>query len=66
MKSDSVHVGCEFTRVQFPVKLSYVITINKAQGQSLSRVGLMLTPEVFAHGQLYVALSRATIPARCL
>jgi hypothetical protein len=27
-------------RLQFPIKLAYAITINKSQGQSLSRVGL--------------------------
>ena len=36
------------------------MTINKAQGQSLKRVGIFLKSNpVFGHGQLYVALSRA-------
>ena len=35
------------------------MTINKIQGQSLSKVGLFLRQPVFTHGQLYVALSRA-------
>ena len=36
------------------------MTINKAQGQTFQKVGLDLPKPVFAHGQLYVALSRAT------
>ena len=47
-------------RRQFPVKLAFAISINKAQGQSLKYVGLDLRVPVFSHGQLYVALSRAT------
>jgi hypothetical protein len=44
---------------QFPVALCFAITINKAQGQTLDRVGLYLAAPVFAHGQLYCAFSRA-------
>lgn len=48
----------ELRRVQFPVRVAFAMTINKAQGQTLSHVGLYLQKPVFCHGQLYVALSR--------
>ena len=46
-------------RHQFPIRLSFCMTINKSQGQSFSRVGIELSDPIFSHGQLYVALSRA-------
>ena len=46
------------SRIQFPIKLAFAMTINKSQGQTFTRVGLCLLDDVFAHGQLYVALSR--------
>ena len=49
-----------FCRRQFPLRLAFAMTINKAQGQSIKFVGLHLVSPVFSHGQLYVALSRAT------
>jgi hypothetical protein len=47
-------------RRQFPIRLAFAMTINKAQGQSVKFVGLDLRTPVFGHGQLYVALSRVT------
>jgi ATP-dependent exoDNAse (exonuclease V) alpha subunit len=47
-------------RTQFPVRLCFAMTINKAQGQSLKRVGVDLRQSVFTHGQFYVAMSRVT------
>ena len=50
-------------RRQFPIRLSFCMTINKSQGQTFDRVGLYLPTEPFSHGQLYVALSRVRHPA---
>ena len=36
-------------RKQFPIILSYAMTINKSKGQSLRFVGLCLSTPVFSH-----------------
>nr|CAD2208897.1 unnamed protein product [Meloidogyne enterolobii] len=45
-------------RHQFPLVLAFAMTVNKAQGQTLEKLGIDLSKDVFSHGQLYVALSR--------
>ena len=48
----------EWCRRQFPVRVAFAMTINKSQGQTLLNVGVWLSDPCFAHGQLYVCISR--------
>ena len=43
---------------QFPLNLGYAMTIHKAQGKTLDTVVVDISRGAFAHGQVYVALSR--------
>ena len=49
----------QIKRIQFPLRLSYAMTIKKSQGQTFEKVGIFLRMPCFSHGQLYVAFSRA-------
>jgi ATP-dependent DNA helicase PIF1 len=56
----------EWSRRQFPVRVAFSMTINKSQGQTLQNVGVWLFDNCFAHGQLYVAVSRVGSPDRIM
>ena len=47
------------TFIQYPLKLAWAATIHKSQGQTFEKVAIDLDRGSFAHGQTYVALSRA-------
>ena len=50
----------EFKRRQFPIKLAFSLTVNKAQGQTIPKVGFYINAPLFHHGQLYTVLSRVS------
>ncbi|MDP2730192.1 MAG: WYL domain-containing protein, partial [Dehalococcoidales bacterium] len=45
---------------QYPLMLAWAVTIHKGQGKTFDRVIIDIGSGAFAHGQMYVALSRCT------
>ena len=58
MMSESAMLPFTIRRRQFPIRLCFGMTANRAQGQTLATVGVYMTADFFTHGQVYVALSR--------
>ena len=56
-------LSIELKRTQFPLAFAFAMTIDKAQEQTFSAVGIDLRHPCLTHGPLYYALSRAHSPA---
>jgi hypothetical protein len=56
--SENSGLPFNFVRRQFPFTPAYCVTVHKSQGQTLSKIGIIADTDAFAHGLVYVALSR--------
>jgi len=50
LSPSDVKISFKFQRRQFSISVSFAMTINKSQGQSLKNVGIYFPSPVFSHG----------------
>ena len=58
--SDRIESEAVGAFTQYPLRLAWAVTIHKSQGKTFDRVVIDVGRGTFAHGQVYVALSRCT------
>ncbi|MGA2534017.1 MAG: AAA family ATPase [Candidatus Aminicenantales bacterium] len=59
-ESDRIESESVGSFTQYPLRLAWAVTIHKSQGKTFDRVVIDIGRGAFAHGQVYVALSRCT------
>lgn len=57
-RAHTITFSVDGTYRQFPLRLAWAMTIHKSQGLTFDDITIDLGKGAFAHGQLYVALSR--------
>jgi len=60
LKDEELHSEEVGSFRQYPVRLAFAVTIHKSQGKTFEKVIIDVGRGTFAHGQMYVALSRCT------
>ncbi|MFH1454664.1 MAG: AAA family ATPase [Armatimonadota bacterium] len=59
-ETNSIEAKTVGSFTQYPLKLAWAVTIHKSQGKTFNKVIIDIGKGTFAHGQMYVALSRCT------
>ena len=54
--------GFKFTRIQLPLRVAFAVTVNRAQGGTYDYVAYHSLHQIWAHGTLFVAVTRVTSP----
>jgi len=60
LKEDELASEAVGAFTQYPVRLAFAVTIHKSQGKTFEKAIIDVGRGTFAHGQMYVALSRCT------
>jgi len=60
LKDDELASESVGSFTQYPVRLAHAVTIHKSQGKTFEKALIDVGRGTFAHGQMYVALSRCT------
>ncbi|MFZ1980190.1 MAG: AAA family ATPase [Smithella sp.] len=60
LKNDELASESVGSFTQYPVRLAFAVTIHKSQGKTFEKAVIDVGRGTFAHGQMYVALSRCT------
>jgi len=54
--------GFKFTRTQLPLRVAFCVTLNRSQGGTYDHVAYHGLRQIWAHGMLFVAVTRVTSP----
>lgn len=60
LKNEELRSEAVGSFTQYPVRLAFAVTIHKSQGKTFEKAIIDVGRGTFAHGQMYVAISRCT------
>ena len=63
LKPSDTRLPFVFERRQFPIRLSYVMTINKSQGQTFEKLGIFLSTTCFFSRSAWYKVFQLSMPS---